>query len=207
MPGCLRWACWARWREMFPILRCCSLCNPAMTIVSRSPWTQVRRYLGIAGSQSQGQADRMARGLRRLSAYEPGVLDICKRSLERLRTARLHSSKKRCRIIRSTRFWRAWLTLRAWQSGGTLLAYYSDPAKRAMIKPEAIFEIESGLNCRPTTLRPPRGAHRMVPGRAAVFSKYDYAVIFRPRNCFRSMSICIGRGNRRPGDGRPITNG
>jgi amidase len=41
--------------------------------------------------------------------------------------------------------WRAWLRLRAWQSGGALLAYYNDPSKRVLMKPEAIFEVESGL--------------------------------------------------------------
>jgi amidase len=41
--------------------------------------------------------------------------------------------------------WKAWLSLRAWQSGGTLLAYYNDPEKRPLMKPEAIFEVESGL--------------------------------------------------------------
>jgi amidase len=41
--------------------------------------------------------------------------------------------------------WRAWLRLRAWQSGGALLAYYNDPSKRALMKPEAVFEVESGL--------------------------------------------------------------
>ena len=41
--------------------------------------------------------------------------------------------------------WRAFVRLRAWQTGGTLLAYYNDPAKRALMKPEAIFEVESGL--------------------------------------------------------------
>ena len=42
-------------------------------------------------------------------------------------------------------WWRAWLRLRAWQSGGSLLAYYNDPEKRALLKPEAVFEVESGL--------------------------------------------------------------
>jgi hypothetical protein len=28
--------------------------------------------------------------------------------------------------------WRAWLRLRAWQSGGALLAYYNDPPKRVL---------------------------------------------------------------------------
>ena len=41
--------------------------------------------------------------------------------------------------------WRACLQLRAWQSGGELLAFYNDPAKRALMKPEAIYEVESGL--------------------------------------------------------------
>ena len=41
--------------------------------------------------------------------------------------------------------WRAWLQLRAWQAGGALLAFYNDPAKRALMKPEAVFEVESGL--------------------------------------------------------------
>jgi amidase len=41
--------------------------------------------------------------------------------------------------------WNALLRLRSWQQGGALLAYYNDPSKRAMLKPEAIFEIEMGL--------------------------------------------------------------
>jgi amidase len=41
--------------------------------------------------------------------------------------------------------WRACLQLRAWQAGSALLAFYNDPAKRARMKPEAIFEVESGL--------------------------------------------------------------
>jgi len=41
--------------------------------------------------------------------------------------------------------WKAVIRLRAWQSGGTLLAFYQDPAKRALLKPEAVYEIETGL--------------------------------------------------------------
>jgi amidase len=42
--------------------------------------------------------------------------------------------------------WKAFLKLRAWQNGGDLLAYYNDPKKRGLLKPEAIFEVESGLS-------------------------------------------------------------
>ena len=42
------------------------------------------------------------------------------------------------------RVWQNWKILRAWQSGSALKAYYDDPAKRALMKPEAQFEVESG---------------------------------------------------------------
>jgi amidase len=41
--------------------------------------------------------------------------------------------------------WQAQLTLRAWQSGAALLDHYRDPTKRVLMKPEAVFEVESGL--------------------------------------------------------------
>ena len=76
--------------------------------------------------------------------FEPGVLDVCKGALKTFEAMGC--------IIEEAQpdypieaMWRAWLTLRAWQSGSALLPYYNDPAKRALLKPEAIFEIESGL--------------------------------------------------------------
>jgi amidase len=41
--------------------------------------------------------------------------------------------------------WKAWLQLRAWQSGGSLLCYYKDPEQRKLLKPEAVYEVETGL--------------------------------------------------------------
>jgi amidase len=43
------------------------------------------------------------------------------------------------------RVWDAVVGLRAWQQGGSLFEYYQDPVKRALLKPEAIYEIETGL--------------------------------------------------------------
>jgi amidase len=39
----------------------------------------------------------------------------------------------------------AWQVLRSWQMGGTLLPHYNDPKKRALLKPEAIYEIERAM--------------------------------------------------------------
>jgi amidase len=41
--------------------------------------------------------------------------------------------------------WRAFLRLRHWQAGFGLKDLYADPAKQALLKPEAMFEIENGL--------------------------------------------------------------
>jgi Asp-tRNA(Asn)/Glu-tRNA(Gln) amidotransferase A subunit family amidase len=41
--------------------------------------------------------------------------------------------------------YRAGLLAHAWQQGSRLLAHYSDPTKRAALKPDAIFEVESGM--------------------------------------------------------------
>jgi amidase len=41
--------------------------------------------------------------------------------------------------------WSSWRTLRHWSVAGSLGAAYSDPQKRAQLKPEACWEIESGL--------------------------------------------------------------
>jgi amidase len=79
--------------------------------------------------------------------YDPGVLEQCERSLKTFEAMGC--------IVEVAQpdypidaVWRAWLTLRAWQSGGALLAYYNDPAKRALMKPEAVFEVESGLKLK-----------------------------------------------------------
>ena len=41
--------------------------------------------------------------------------------------------------------WQAFVKLRHWQQGGNLLALYQDPAKRALLKEAAVWEVEGGL--------------------------------------------------------------
>jgi amidase len=43
------------------------------------------------------------------------------------------------------RLWRDWLTLRSWHTASNYAALYRDPAKRARLKEEMIWEIERGL--------------------------------------------------------------
>jgi amidase len=74
---------------------------------------------------------------------EPGLLDLCKAALKPFEALG-------CIVEEAwpdypvDRVWQNWRTLRAWQAGSALKDYYNDPAKRALMKPEAQFEVESG---------------------------------------------------------------
>jgi amidase len=76
--------------------------------------------------------------------YEPEVISVCENAL------RVFESIG-CVVEEAVpdypleALWAAMQCLRSWQQGGALLVYYNDPSKRAMLKPEAIFEIERGL--------------------------------------------------------------
>jgi len=76
--------------------------------------------------------------------YEPGVLDVCRGALKVFESMGCVVEEAQPDFSIDA-VWRAWLTLRAWQSGGSILAEYNDPKKRVLLKPEAIFEVESGL--------------------------------------------------------------
>jgi amidase len=75
--------------------------------------------------------------------YDPGVAELCKAALKVLENFG-------CIIEEAVPdypiepVWENWKILRAWQTGSALKALYKDPAKRALMKPEAQFEIESG---------------------------------------------------------------
>ena len=76
--------------------------------------------------------------------YEAGVLEVCHSALKDFESMGcIVEEAQPDYSIESV--WRAWLKLRAWQAGGSLLSYYNDPTKRGLLKPEAIFEVESGL--------------------------------------------------------------
>jgi amidase len=75
--------------------------------------------------------------------FEPGVLDLCQDALKVF-------AELGCTVEEALpdypveRVWRNWRTLRAWQAGSALKDLYKDPANRALMKPEAQFEVESG---------------------------------------------------------------
>ncbi len=76
--------------------------------------------------------------------YEAGVLDVCMAALKVFESIGCVVEEAQPDYPIEA-VWHAFVRLRAWQTGGTLLAFYKDPAKRALMKPEAIYEVESGF--------------------------------------------------------------
>jgi amidase len=107
---------------------------------------------------------------------EAGILDVCRSALRTFEGLGCEIEEARPEIALEP-VWQALLRLRAWQSGGGLLELYNDPTKRAQMKPEAIFEVESGLGLSAYDLRAAsvtRSAWYNAVRR--LFERFDYLV-------------------------------
>ncbi len=109
--------------------------------------------------------------------FEPGVLDLCKRSLKIF-------EQLGC-IVEEARpdfpieeVWRNWLKIRASQVGARFKEFYKDPAKRALMKPELQWEIENSARLTADEVSE-AGAVRSAWYQAVrrFFERYDYFVL------------------------------
>jgi amidase len=75
---------------------------------------------------------------------EPEVIEVCRKASQTLESLGCIVEDALPEFDFEA-LWQATIRLRGWQQGSALLAYYRDPAQRALLKPEAVFEIETGL--------------------------------------------------------------
>ncbi|MEZ5911767.1 MAG: amidase [Paracoccaceae bacterium] len=77
-------------------------------------------------------------------AMEPGIVPLCEAALEvfAAQGAEVEALKPPFAL---SEIWQAWTTLRSWSNAMGLAEQYRDPAQRAHLKPEAVWEIERGL--------------------------------------------------------------
>ncbi|HEY1928313.1 MAG TPA: amidase [Caulobacteraceae bacterium] len=77
--------------------------------------------------------------------HDAEVLDVCHAALKAFEAVgcAVEDAKVEAAVEPA---WQAMVKLRAWQQGGSLLANYRDGAERALLKPEAVFEVETGLS-------------------------------------------------------------
>lgn len=113
-----------------------------------------RAPLSIAenGEQFAGSLERDFQGARLgwlgdLGGYLPmekGVLELCRRSFADFEAIGCHIEDAALGFS-PERLWDTWRTLRHWMVAGSLGAACNDPARRELLKPEAIWEVENGL--------------------------------------------------------------
>jgi amidase len=75
---------------------------------------------------------------------EAGILDLCASALQRLKDASFDVEPV-TPDFDFEKLWQAFVTLRHSTSGCALKVHFDDPAKRALLKPEAVFEVEGAL--------------------------------------------------------------
>jgi amidase len=109
--------------------------------------------------------------------FEPGVLDLCKRSLKTF-------EQLGCIVEEALpdfpieQVWQNWLKIRASQVSARFREFYIDPAKRALMKPGLQWEIEAGAGLSADEVSE-AGAVRSAWYQAVrrFFDKYDYFLL------------------------------
>jgi amidase len=109
--------------------------------------------------------------------FEPGILDLCKAALKVFESLG-------CTVEEATpdypmeQVWQNWKILRAWQSGSALKVHYDDPAKRALMKPEAQFEVENGRKLTAYDIYDANVVRNAwYQAVRALFERYDYLLL------------------------------
>jgi amidase len=75
--------------------------------------------------------------------YEPGVLETCRTALKTLEDIGC-VVEEAAPDYPPEKVWQAFIALRAWTQGGAIAEHYANPAHRPLLKPEAVWEIETG---------------------------------------------------------------
>lgn len=107
---------------------------------------------------------------------EAGILPLCEAALKPFEE--LGCTVEPCTLeFARERNWSAWLRLRQLLTGGKLSALYADPGKRALLKPEAIWEIEQSHALTAAQLYQ-ASANRTALYHAfrKLFERYDYVI-------------------------------
>jgi len=108
---------------------------------------------------------------------EEGIMDLCRRGLADLETVGCLVEEAQP-VFTPERLWQVWLTMRGFLLVGIVGPMYAEPAWRALMKPEAVWEVENGLKLTAKDI------YRASIERSAwymaldtLFDQYDYLVL------------------------------
>jgi amidase len=96
------------------------------------------------GRQLKGKRIAWAGDFGGFAPYEPGVLETCRTALKSLEKGIGLIVEEAVPDYPPEKVWQAFVALRAWTQGGAIAEHYANPAHRPLLKPEAVWEIETG---------------------------------------------------------------
>ncbi len=107
---------------------------------------------------------------------EPGVLEVCKGALGVFES--LGATVGEATVPAPLEdAWRDWVTLRAWGNAASLGSFYDDPERRALLKPEAQWEVERGRRLSGGDVAAAlAGRQRWYQAFAGLFDRFDILV-------------------------------
>ncbi|WP_286914777.1 MULTISPECIES: amidase [unclassified Pseudomonas] len=110
-------------------------------------------------------------------AMDDGVMALCEAALADF--AELGCEVEACQpAFEPARLWRCWLTHRHFLVHGNLGAAYADPARRALLKPEAQWEVEGGLRLGAQDLyQASVDRSAWYQALASLFERYDFLLL------------------------------
>ena len=131
---------------------------------------------------------------------EPGVLDVCEDALRSITSAGALVTP--CHPdYEMERLWQTWLTFRHWTLSDAK-ALYDDPALRAQLKPEFVWEIEGSFDMSAQRVSK-SGRDRADWYRAllTLFDSYDILALPTAQGLSIFKRHSLAEGNRRQGNG------
>lgn len=110
-------------------------------------------------------------------ATEPGIMETCTKALSAFSAVGMEVEEAKMSLS-AAEMWHTAVTLRYWSVGSDLFSFYADPAKRAQMKPEAIWEIEGYLKLTGQQVaEASEGRSRIYQAFRALFERYDFLIL------------------------------
>jgi amidase len=108
---------------------------------------------------------------------EPGIIDLCAAALRQLEDLGA-VVEPLAPPFPADKLWSSWVTLRAMLNAGGKRALAEDPAKRALTKPETLWEIEQGMGLTAQAVHDASVIRSRWHAHAArLFDRYDAIVL------------------------------
>lgn len=108
---------------------------------------------------------------------EPGVLETCEKALAAFRAIGMQVDATMLEEPAEA-MWRTAVTLRHWSVGADLLPFADDPAKRAQMKPEALWEVEGYRKLSAIQITQAQmGRTRIFEAFRKAFATFDFLVL------------------------------